>query len=237
MKKFCIWLFFNFVASASFAIQIDVIERSGDGAAQKIKISGEIQQGDNEKLVNFIRTNPMDALTGKIYLSSNGGDVREAMKLAQTLKRIYKIIIVDDVCASSCLLLYLSGGMRIVNKGRLGVHRPYFKNAYFDQLPLVKAEVEYKKMERDFYDFVTSQGLPRSIYEKLLATPSTEVYWLTSNDLALIGMSPPYLEEKIIAACGAVPKNLTDMDAYIKCQRGVIFPHSIDGVAGMPNNK
>lgn len=232
MKKLlCIFIYL--FASASLAIQIEVVERNDSGSARKIKISGEIKPGDNEKLVDFIRTNPRDAYTGIIYLSSKGGDIREAMKLAKTLKGLYKPVAVDDVCASSCLLLYLAGGMRYVLDGRLGVHRPYFRNDYFDQLPLVKAEAEYKKMERDFFDFVMSQGLPRSIYEKLLATPSTEVYWLTEADLALIGISPPYLEEKFIAACGATPDNLKDIKVYAKCQQGVVSSQAVNGITNL----
>ena len=46
-----------------------------------------------------------------------------------------------------------------------------------------------------------------------MATDSTSVYWLSKADLLLIGVNPPYLQEKLIATCySELPEATADLD-------------------------
>ena len=183
--------------------------------ASKLCLTGEIKAGDTQRFLELIRLDHINVYTasGRVYLDSDGGDVREAMSLAKVLGSLYPVVYVENACASSCLLLYLSGAFRLtIDGGRVGIHRPTFESTYLQALPVTEAKLAYVAAETEFREYVTSNGLPQSLYEQLMATPSTTVYWLSAADLSLIGVNPPYLQEKILASCGLLlPKAKGDL--------------------------
>jgi hypothetical protein len=202
-------LSFTPATAADFRLVREQVEQIADvesHTVMRLVISGTIEQGDSARLLALARSSPVSLYlaTGSVLLDSNGGDVREAMRLADTLKSLYPVIGVrpNGKCVSSCLLLWLSGAMRVAEPGSIGIHRPYFAPAYFRGLTMTDAESQYEAMSDSFRSFVLRQGLPQSLYEKLLATPSEGVYWLTSQDIRLIGPGPPYFQERLLASCG-----------------------------------
>ena len=212
IANFAILFIFLSTSSVVQALEFETIERFPNGLAKITRISGEIQVGDYEKFVRFLNVNsPVigvpDSFLGmaRIQLESNGGNVLEAMKIATKLKTLMPLINVEGNCVSSCLLLWMSGSQRFVglqqNNGRIGIHRPTLPAEELRKLSNQKAESLYKDMNSRFKEFVLEQGLPLSIYEKLIATSSLEVYWLNESELKLIGSSPPYFVEKIFASC------------------------------------
>ena len=199
-------------ANIAHALDFEVIARYPNGIAKKVRISGEIRRGDYEKFLKFIKTpSPVTGLPDSylslslIELNSSGGSVLEAMKIASKLKLFYPLIDVEENCASSCLLLWLSGAQRYTNLyghgGRIGIHRPTLPPESLKEMGVKKAEEVFKEFNKSFRDFVLEQGLPQSLYEKLIATNSTEIYWLNQSDLDLIGSSPPYFTELMLAKC------------------------------------
>jgi len=218
----------------AFPLDFEIIERNQDGLASAVKISGEIQSGDYEKFLAFVRkpspiTGYPDSIhsLSRIILSSNGGNVVEAMKIASSLKQFYPLIDVEDTCASSCVLLWLSGAQRHVGlrskEGRIGIHRPTLPAEDIKKIPVKELEGIFREMNSSFKNFVLEQGLPLSIYERLLATDSSEMYWLTKEDLRLIGSSPAYFMEKMKTTCLPIAgryyedKNDANLQALKKC--------------------
>jgi len=192
-------------------------------AANELTISGKIERGDTEKFYSFLRENRRDALFGfsTIELDSPGGDVIEAMKLAQAIKEFYPDIYVSGTCTSSCVLLWLAGGQHVMTKVQtIGIHRPYFEKEYFAKLPMHEAEVQYDKLSEQFKSYVLKQGLPQSIYEKLISTPSDKIYWLTVDDYILIGISPPAYNERYKSECGSIEEK----HARKKCRNTILSP-------------
>lgn len=212
IANFAIFFIFLSTSSVVQALEFETIERYPNGLAKTTRISGEIKVGDYEKFIKFLNLpSPVlgvpDSFMGMalIQLESNGGNVLEAMKIATKLKTIMPLINVEGNCTSSCLLLWMSGSQRFVglqkNSGRIGIHRPTLPAEELRKLSNHKTELLYKEMNAKFKDFVLEQGLPLSIYEKLIATSSQEIYWLNESELKLIGSSPPYFVEKIFASC------------------------------------
>jgi hypothetical protein len=207
-------------------------DSENSGAALHARFSGKIMPGDYKKFLNFIRQSPKDTWWGleKIDLDSTGGDVQEAMLLAKALADLYPTTIVrkDAICASACVLLWLSGSSRIVeplSNARIGIHRPvYSTDGYYKGLSLKDAQQQYAKATDSFNEFVLKQGLPESLIEKLMATSSNEIYWLSPAELSLIGSSPPFFAEKFSATCPKLNKNdfSQTMDERRACERKLI---------------
>ena len=208
----------------AFGLEADFIfSEDKDNKAVVIKLSGKIEPGDYKMVLRLLTPGTPITLWAHVYgfeLDSPGGDVREAMLIADALRDIYPHIRVKGTCASSCVLLYLAGAARSVKPGsRVGIHRPFFPKEYFTSLKASAAEQRYSEMEKSFREYVLHQGLPPSLYEKLLATPSTEVYWLNRDELLLVGEFPPFYQELMEARCNT--KNALakpgDTDGFWKC--------------------
>ncbi|HEU0219307.1 MAG TPA: hypothetical protein VFQ98_00710 [Gallionella sp.] len=211
MKKLMLSVILLFANSAS-ALEFTYTSRFADGSvfdgiANQLTISGVIVQGDAQRFADFVNQSPKDAWIAlkRVRLDSPGGDVLEAMKLAEILHGLYPSMWVTrgKRCASSCLLLWLAGSSRgFDNGGQVGIHRPTFTPEYLRKLTLKESEKQYEIMSNTFRAFVLKQGLPQSLYEKLIATPSTSLYWLNDSDMQLIGTYSPYYEEKLRNTCG-----------------------------------
>jgi hypothetical protein len=76
-------------------------------------------------------------------------------------------------------------------------------------------------MSEKFKSFVIGQGLPPSVYEKLQATSSKDIYWLGSDEYRVIGAASPAYEERFLSACGDTPEGSSQRN---KCRRGMLFP-------------
>src|SRR5882762_7562447 len=91
-------------------------------------LNGEIMPGDYEHLLEVIRNDPgrFWNSTGFI-LSSPGGDIQEAVRIASLVKGTYSLVTVGRTapCASSCFFIYAAAAQRWAGPGMLGIHRPY----------------------------------------------------------------------------------------------------------------
>lgn len=228
-------------ATPVMALEFDFIERFENGWPKKTRISGNIQKGDYDKFIEFVRRQPKAAFIGLavIEFSSNGGDVAEAMRIAVKLKQFYPSVFVKGSCASSCSLLWLAGASRHAitsGGGRVGLHRPTLSAEELRKTPVAVLDDRFKKFNRTFKDFVLEQGLPSTLYDRLLATGSTEMYWLSEADLDLIGISPPYFAEKVNAICGReferyrASASEADMRIYNECYYGIARKERIAAV-------
>jgi hypothetical protein len=103
-------------------------------------------------------------------------------------------------CASACFLIWASG---LARTGQwVGIHRFRFNELFFAKLPAAEAERLYTDKEKEFTAYLKKLDVPTSILERLYATPSTKMYYLTPSELEIAG-STPYLEELVQARCGS----------------------------------
>lgn len=202
-------------SSVAFGMDVKWVDESGDMSRFYISMRGPIEKGDYEKL-EFYYVQPMRTqeelmrnsvwASSQLVIESPGGDIEEALKIAKLINSLYRTVSITGDCASACAVLYLAGATRVAIHGRVGLHRPYFQQERYKNMPLAQAKAAYEKSEKVFRERMLEYGLPQHLYDRLLRTSSKEIYWLTNDDIIGIGLWPPYMEERIIAKCGAMPK-------------------------------
>lgn len=169
-----------------------------------IQLSGPIEKGDSEKLLALIKSDPVSFFqTDTIDLSSPGGSVEEALKLAKVIESSALAVLVntDDICASACFLLYVSGQERM-NVGTVLIHRPYFPattvspDSHSTYLALTE------RMLLETRQYLIMKSVPDAIIDKMMSRSSSDAYKLTWQDTINIGAMNPVLEEQAIRTCG-----------------------------------
>jgi hypothetical protein len=105
-------------------------------------------------------------------------------------------------CTSACFLIWASGITREGN--HVGVHRITFVNegaSKFGQMSGPEARQMYQREQADFQEYIRKLDVPSAIAERLWATDSRNMHFLTKSELELM-QSTPYLEEQTLARCG-----------------------------------
>jgi hypothetical protein len=126
--------------------------------------------------------------------------VREALKIAQFISTTFRVTYTER-CLSACVYLFLAGGMHTAG-GTVGIHRPYFKPEQFGTLSQSEAMQRYARADETVRDFLRSVRFPDRLTNIMFATPSDEVYLLSSRELAdEIGYAQPWWQEASKAAC------------------------------------
>jgi hypothetical protein len=131
-------------------------------------------------------------------------------------------------CASACFLIWASGVTREGNF--VGIHRFKFDEAFFGGLPPGQAKEMYDQAEKNFRAYLDRLNVPQTILDRLFATPSTSIHYLTRDELQL-AESTPYLEEQTQAKCGTSKartytqgnSRIHEEDpAHINCYRAIL---------------
>ncbi len=200
-----------------------------------IYASGEIRSGDFDRLRALLRKDFEAYIKSDrtITLSSNGGDIIEAIKIGGLLKQMYAEILLDGDCASACFFLYISAVERNFT-GRIGIHRPYFEQRYFAGLRPPDAEKKHFELTKMLNTFLESNDVPRDLIDKMNSTSSKEIYWLSEKEIEAIGRYPNWFEEFLLAKCHRAPafweriglllENQKEYYKYLACKESAILP-------------
>ena len=83
-------------------------------------------------------------------------------------------------------------------------------------------------------NFLETNGVPRRLIDQMNGTGSSEIYWLTQQDVKDVGRYPAWFEELILAKCKHRPGIWSDIDLildkpkeyekYHNCREGIILP-------------
>jgi hypothetical protein len=128
-------------------------------------------------------------------------------------------------CASACFLIWANGLTRAGNW--IGIHRFKFDELFFGQLPATRAETLYADAEAKYKSYLENLDIPSSIIQRLFATPSISLYYLTKSEIELLE-SNPYLEELTHAKCGIekvehFPGGSERRDpVWIQCEKAIL---------------
>lgn len=212
----------------------------------QIYLEGEIRRGDAEHIVATALESMDPTMPFQMFVSSNGGDISEAMKIVSLIKGAKWDVLVPQgkVCASSCFFMYIAGVERISGNGVnddgtllsedfrkkytfgvVGIHRPYFK----DPSGNFESQQNQKKLMNDVKKYLVEEGVAQYLIDEMMSHPSNDIYWLRDRDLQGIGKYRPELEEILINKCGYIRyENLakenrstkSDLEIYRNC----IFP-------------
>ena len=200
-----------------------------------ITMTGEIAPGDAERLADiFIAVKPIAnyyPYANSLYLNSPGGDVAEAIRVADLVKTLgLSVAPVPDgkgACASSCFLIYAAalkrtaGGIDTIgaegargNLGPLGVHRPYLR--VHDDGPAGARRQE--QVMNDMRSYLVKASVGHSLIDKMMSHASNDIYWLNAEDIRALGNFSPGVEEQLISKCGYNARRESNLSArdYIR---------------------
>lgn len=165
---------------------------SPDG--RSLKLEGVIGMGDGERLKALLGS-PAASNLKRVDLSSPGGRVREAERMASALKEHKHEARAVGTCASACTLVFLAGNPRqLAPEGQLGFHRASTGtyNPVFEELANQQLAKTYREL-----------GLPQPMIDKTLRTSSHSMWFVPREELqsyALIAPSPRTLAIPLPAA-------------------------------------
>jgi hypothetical protein len=169
-----------------------------------LHMQGAIESGDSAKLDRLISDhNGSYFRSFVLLLDSRGGNVEEAIKIAATIEHSGETVFVDadSTCASSCFLIYVSAPMRSA-LGSLIIHRPYYDMKSLNGDSQTDASKAYQDSTLAMRNYLQSRSMPSDLIDRMIETPSTEGYLLTTEDKLRVGYLSPAVGEMALQKCG-----------------------------------
>ena len=219
--KILLWLVFCLTISLTnqlHSAQIDLVHTEEELA--DIWLVGEIEKGDAEKIMKIIEDARQKKLILKdLYLSSNGGNVFEAIKIGNIVRKSFLSTYApysnesdvscppaqndsseqyDCNCASACFFIWAAGVQRTGKV--LGIHRPYFSEEDFQQIPASEAQKAYVFMSEKVRSYLKYMDIPEQIIEKIFNTGSKDILYLDQDTVESLEWTP-FFDEYIGAGC------------------------------------
>lgn len=180
----------------------------------QIQLSGQIKDGDYERLVSLIENSPVSFLgSPSIALSSRGGSVAEAIKIGGLVEKASLMTVVNknEICASSCFLIFIAGNMRLTD-GSILIHRPYIAGESYSKDEVDEAGEKQRASVKVVRQYLEVRSVHSDIIDKMLSLSSTKAYRLSEDDLWTLGLTSPWFEESVIAKCGASSEMLINQN-------------------------
>lgn len=198
-----------------------------------VVLTGPIVAGDAERLVKTLLTSMYPGLSAvlqpqyrgaqTIRLDSPGGSVEEAFKIANLVQALHVRTEVSGggKCASACFFIFLAGqertaigfdpklGLVPYATGYVGLHRPYLAAETFKEEDASTSMKQQQQLMSRIRQYLGAENVPQMLVDAMMSRPSTDVYWLTDDDLESLGEYSPAYEELLIAKCG-YDRKLTD---------------------------
>ena len=174
------------------------------GPTGPLVISGEIIPGDYDRLLSRILEDEDRFLSqNKIILASDGGDVVEALKIAQLIKSLFTEIIVGPLtgrCVSACFFIYAGANQRGTDGERLiGINRPYIANSEAVSAPDA-AIAESSGLAR-VRAFLRENTVPDYLIDEMFRRASDDAYWLSADDEKNLGYRSPAFSRYLMKKC------------------------------------
>ena len=187
-----------------------------------VLLKGEIVPGDYNRLLEFAVNNNVDLAQHPIILASPGGDVSEALKIGELLKRLYVAAVVGPVtgqCVSACFIIFASSVDRIMNNEKMiGIHRPYVYPDRLRSLSPSAAETLETDALLEAEKYLHDLRVPTSIMEEMFQQASTEVHWLTRRARCGLDKGAEYR----VLTNHASAEDQTSVDAANYCERDLM---------------
>lgn len=177
-----------------------------EGRYPTLLMKGDILPGDYERLLRFAVANNVDLASIQFTLASPGGDVSEGLRIGQFIKSLYASVAVGPVtgrCASACFIIFASAVHHASAEGLVGIHRPYVDPDRLRSLSPGAAEALETRALLDAEQYLHRLRVPSGIVDEMFEHASTEIHWLTDDELRHeLGERPSWYEEFLIARCG-----------------------------------
>ena len=163
-------------------------------------MNGEISKGDYSSFIKAFAS--WDVAPTVFHINSPGGNLEEAMKIANFIATSNIPVWVWNECSSACVFIYASAVERDV-KGKIGLHRPYFDKKYFSSLTALEAEKKYNELKDIASSFLDKVGVSQELINRMFSTNSKSIDYLFGEDANIqFGIKSNFYEEWLIAKCG-----------------------------------
>lgn len=184
-------VFAIFLCFAARTVWADV-EISAAGTGCNLKFSNQITSDDAVKVLESECVKP------DLTVSGPGGDVYAAMAIGRWARERDAFTYVPEGahCYSSCALIYMSG-VRRLNSGEIGLHRPYLAGA-----PKSAAEVRssVNTMLSDMREYVEEMGVTSAFTDVMTNTPPSKMRTFLKSEIdALVPGDDPLYNELQVA--------------------------------------
>jgi hypothetical protein len=155
-----------------------------------ILASGEIVQGDVDKLKLFLKSLPVRKNTA-IYLTSPGGNLYEGIRLGEYFREAGIKTVVEGAsdCASACAIAFLGGTDRngkiwrsSSSNSRLGFHA--FRSSDGSQ----PNSDDVQRVVADLLEYGKSVDAPIELLISGFATSADSIYWVPQEDICKLGI-------------------------------------------------
>lgn len=210
--SFALLLIFLLFSSRANALDYSFTEKNPiNGSDVKhykfLLMRGKIEAGDYQKLKDFLKEDP--ALTHftnsrKIIIASPGGDVREALKIGDFVRKTFSEVSVGNhfgSCMSSCFLVLASAVSRNWQENAVGLHRPYLTAESIDRKSASTTIDEQDRVMNAVEDYLKNLRVPHHLINIMMSTPSDKIVWLDEPNITFGRFSPSY-EQLLVTKCG-----------------------------------
>lgn len=202
-----------------------------------IIMTGEIVKGDNQRLIELLRTsrNSGASFYRSMLLQSLGGSISEALLIAQTVtqnvldtkttalwRKEYPVT--ESHCVSACFLIWVAGAERFhfsspSKSGHrpvgLGLHRPYFSKEDFAALDPLSAAKTQQDLVAQVRAYLKRNDVPDKLIDEMMKRSSKEIYWLDSLEGADdLDQRAPWFEELMISKCSFDPAFARQVNSF-----------------------
>jgi len=174
-------------AAELFYLDHDAFTGQYVGPVGPLVISGDIEAGDYERLLAKIGEDVARFLSQNAVVvasSGGGGDVGEAIRIAELLRSLDSEVSVDAVtgrCAGPCFLVYATASRRVTAGARL----------LGFSTPLPEAAREWFKRAE----------MPQDLLEEFARRPPGTVHWLSDAEEARLGGRSPAFARELAVRC------------------------------------
>lgn len=168
--------------------------KSVDGSTCVISMRGIIKSGDYERyrqslysiyVRQALKQIPDKSSTVFLSLDSLGGDLSEAIKIAESLINDNVVTNVEPnaSCVSSCVIILAGGVARIVD-GNVGIHRPFLNDSSSPQ----DANLTFDQTKSRAKALFEKSGVTPSLWDAMMAIPPSNVRYLTPEEVVSYGL-------------------------------------------------
>ncbi|WP_158921250.1 hypothetical protein [Acidisphaera sp. S103] len=148
-----------------------------DGGRPVLSMSGEILPGDTARVLPWLTRLSEGNVAPRLFLSSPGGNILEATKLANIIHETGMPVFVQagDMCASACFLLFAASPSRHASPdAMIGVHSTSLHGD--ENAASFMLDTAIARKARAF-------GVPPDIIGRMVTTEPSDMAWLTADEL------------------------------------------------------
>jgi ATP-dependent protease ClpP protease subunit len=215
-----------------FYLDHDSVTDEYTGPVGPLVLSGEITAGDYDALLTKILGDENRFLAqNKITLASDGGDVAEALKIAQLVKSLHSRLSVGALtgrCVSACFYIYAAAAEREVDGEKLlGINRPFIAGT--ETAPAAASAADSRALTQ-VHAFLLDNAVPNYLVDEMFRHASDDAYWLSADDQKNLGSRSQSFKHFLAAKCAwderlehevyAGKRPLKVLKRQLKCKEG-----------------